>query len=198
MVMKIFGKYSIEGIEISDPSLRKYISLKPVLIPHSGARYANQQFKQVEMNIVERLIDKLMVTGHEGRKHKRTSGRNCGKKYKATKIVMKAFEIIERRTKRNPIEVLIRAIENAGPREDTTRIKYGGITYHVSVDISPKRRIDLALRFIANGAAKRAFGKKMRIYRALAEEIIAAYNYDTKTYSIAKKEEQERIAKSAR
>ena len=196
--MKLFGKYSTEGIEIRDPSLRKYISIKPVLIPHSGARYANQQFKQIEMNIVERLIDKLMVTGHEGRKHKRTSGRNCGKKYKAMKIVMKAFEIIEKRTKKNPVEVLIRAIENAGPREDTTRIKYGGITYHISVDISPKRRIDLALRFIANGAAKRAFGTKIKMHEALAEEIIAAYNYDTKTYSIAKKEEQERIAKSAR
>jgi len=196
--MKLLNLFSTEGVEIRDPSLRNYITLKPVLVPHSCGRHSNQQFKQVEMNIVERLIDKVMTTGHEGRVHRRTSGRNVGKKMLATKIVTKAFEIIEKRTKANPIQVLINAIENAGPREDTTRVKYGGIAYHISVDISPKRRVDLALRFITVGAAKRAFGTKTPIYTALAEEIIAAANRDTKCYSISKKEEQERVAKSAR
>lgn len=196
--MKLLNLFSTEGVEISDPSLRSYISLKPALAPHSGGRHANQQFKQVEMNLVERLIDKMMTTGHEGKVHRRSSGRNVGKKLLATKIVIKAFEAIEKRTKANPVQVLINAIENAGPREDTTRVRYGGVAYHISVDISPKRRVDLALRFITVGAAKRAFGTKTRIYQALAEEITAAANRDAKCYSVSKKEEQERVAKSAR
>jgi len=196
--MKLLNLFSAEGVEVRDPSLRGYITLKPMLAPHSGGRHGNQQFKQVEMNIVERLIDKLMTTGHEGRVHRRTSGRNVGKKQLTTRIVTEAFEAIEKRTKANPIQVLINAIENTGPREDTTRVKYGGIAYHISVDISPKRRVDIALRFITIGAAKRAFGTKTTIRNALAEEIIAAANKDTKCYSVSKKEEQERVAKSAR
>ncbi len=196
-MFKIFGLWSTDEVEVRDPSLRAYINLRPVLVPHTMGRHF-RQFGKAEVPIVERLINKMMVTGHEGKKHKRTSGRNTGKKILASKIVKEALQIVEKRTKKNPIQVLVDALVNAGPREETTRLKYGGIAYHQSVDVAPQRRLDMALRFIAIGAARQAFKSKKSIAQALADEIIAAANYDLKCYSISKKEEIERIAKAAR
>ena len=195
--IKIFGIWDTKDIEVGDPGLKGYINLKPVYVPHTCGRYT-VPFGKAKINIVERLINKLMVTGHEGKKHRRTSGRNCGKKQMTCNIVKEAFRIIEKKTGKNPIQVLVDALINAAPREETTRLKYGGIAYHQSVDISPQRRLDIALRFITVGAAKSAFRSKKSIEQALAEEILAAANYDIKRYSIAKKEEIERIAKAAR
>ncbi len=197
LMFKVFGLWSTEEVEVRDPSLRAYINLRPVLVPHTMGRHF-RQFGKAEVPIVERLINKMMVTGHEGKKHRRTSGRNTGKKILASKIVKEALQIVEKRTKKNPIQVLVDALINAGPREETTRLKYGGIAYHQSVDVAPQRRLDMALRFIAIGAARQAFKSKKSIAQALADEIIAAANYDLKCYSISKKEEIERIAKAAR
>ncbi len=196
-MFKVFGIWDTTEVEVRDPSLRAYINLRPVLVPHTMGRHL-RQFGKAEVPIVERLINKMMVTGHEGKKHKRTSGRNTGKKILASDIVKEALMIVEKRTKKNPIQVLVDALINAGPREETTRLKYGGIAYHQSVDVAPQRRLDLALRFIAIGAARQAFKSKKSIAQALADEIIAAANYDMKCYSISKKEEIERIAKAAR
>jgi small subunit ribosomal protein S7 len=196
--MQIFGIYDTSEVEVRDPGLKAYINLKPVYLPHSGGRHAKKPFGKSEISIVERLINRVAVTGHEGKKHKRISGRNTGKKHLTYKIVKEAFLIIEKKTKKNPVQLLVDALINAAPREDTTRIKYGGIAYHQSVDISPQRRLDLALRYIAVGAAKAAFRTKKSISQALAEEIMAAAKYDMKCYSISKKEELERIAKAAR
>jgi len=197
LMFKIFGLWDPTEVEVRDPSLKAYINLRPVLVPHTMGRHF-RQFGKAEVPIVERLINKMMVTGHEGKKHKRTSGRNTGKKILAANIVKEALMIVEKRTKKNPIQVLVDALINAGPREETTRLKYGGIAYHQSVDVAPQRRLDLALRFIAIGAARQAFKSKKSIAEALADEIIAAANYDLKCYSISKKEEIERIAKAAR
>ncbi len=196
-MFKIFGIWDTSEVEVRDPSLKAYINLKPVLVPHTMGRHT-KPFGKAEVNIVERLINKVMVTGHEGKKHKRTSGRNTGKKLLAASLVKEALMIVEKRTKKNPIQVLVDALINAGPREETTRLKYGGIAYHQSVDVAPQRRLDEALRFIANGAARQAFKSKKSYAEALADEIIAAANYDLKCYSIAKKEEIERVAKAAR
>ncbi len=197
LMFKIFGLWDPTEVEVRDPSLKAYINLRPVLVPHTMGRHF-RQFGKAEVPIVERLINKMMVTGHEGKKHKRTSGRNTGKKILASKIVKEALQIVEKRTKKNPIQVLVDALINAGPREETTRLKYGGIAYHQSVDVAPQRRLDMALRFIAIGAARQAFKSKKSIAEALADEIIAAANYDMKCYAISKKEEIERIAKAAR
>jgi small subunit ribosomal protein S7 len=196
-MFKVFGRWDTSEVEIRDPGLKAYINLKPFLVPHQCGRHV-KPFGKSELSLVERLINKVGVTGHEGKKHKRPSGRNVGKKQKAYNIVKEAFDIIDRKTKRNPIQVLVDAVTNASPREETTRIKYGGIAYHQSVDVSPQRRLDLALRFLAVGAARAAFKSKKSIAQCLAEEIIAAANYDIKCYSISKKEEIERISKAAR
>ncbi|MEM1627863.1 MAG: 30S ribosomal protein S7 [Desulfurococcaceae archaeon] len=185
--VKLFNKWSYDFVEIRDPSLKRYICLKPVYLPHTGGRHEHRRFGKAEVPIVERLINKLM-----------RPGRNMGKKHLAYNIVKKAFDIIYLKTGENPIQVLIRAIENTAPREETTRIMYGGITYHVSVDISPLRRIDLALRHLTEGARLKAFNNPLPIEEALAEEIILASNNDPKSYAVQKKEEIERIALSSR
>jgi len=185
--IKLFGKWDYEGIEIRDPSLKKYISLKPVYVPHTGGRHEHRRFGKAEVPIVERLINKLMFPG-----------RNTGKKHLAYNIVEKAFDIIYLKTRQNPLQVLVRAIENAAPREETTRIMYGGIVYHVAVDVAPQRRVDLALRFIAEGARLAAFNNPKPIEECLADEIMAAANNDPKSYAIQRKEEIERIALSSR
>jgi len=183
----LFGKWGFDGIEVRDPGLRRYISLKPVYIPHSMGRHEHKRFHKAEVNIVERLINNLM-----------RPGRNAGKKARAINVVRNAFEIIHLRTGRNPIEVLVRAVENAAPCEDTTRISYGGVVYHLAVDISPLRRVDLALRFLTEGARKASFNNPRSLEECLADELILAANGDLKSYAIAKRHEMERIARASR
>lgn len=197
-MFKVFGLWDVSEVQVRDQGLKAYINVKNIYLPHTGGRHAKKAFGKSEISIVERLINRIGVTGHEGKKHKRISGRNTGKKHLQYKIVKEAFTIIEKNTKKNPVQVLVNALINAAPREDTTRIKYGGVAYHQSVDIAPQRRLDLALRFITVGAAKASFRKKRPIANAVADEITAAANYDMKCYSISKKEELERIAKAAR
>ena len=185
--IKLFDKWSWEGIEIRDPSLKKYISLKPTYLPHSGGRHEHKRFGKAEVNIVERLINRLMYPGKNG-----------GKKMMAYNIVRNTFDIIYLETKENPIQVFVRAVENSAPREETTRIMYGGIVYRVSVDVSSQRRVDLAIRFITEGARECAFGNVKPIEQCLAEEILLAARNDPQSYSIKQKEEIERIALSSR
>ncbi|MGB9779127.1 MAG: 30S ribosomal protein S7, partial [Candidatus Bathyarchaeales archaeon] len=135
--VKLFEKWSFRDIQVRDLGLQRYISLKPMVLPHSMGRHEHKRFRKANVNIVERLVNNLM-----------RPGKNAGKKAKAMNIVRQAFEIIHLRTGKNPIEVLVRAVENSAPCEDTTRISYGGIVYHLSVDVSPQRRVDLALRNI--------------------------------------------------
>jgi small subunit ribosomal protein S7 len=201
MEFKYFEKWGIEGVEIRDLGLAKYIQLEPRVGLHQGGKQARKQFGKAEVPIVERLINKIMRSGPGvrklGGKLIRSAGA-CGKKYKAYNSVKKAFEIIEQRSGKNPIQVLIQALQNSAPREETTRISYGGITYHLAVDSAPQRRLDIALKNIADGAFATSFGSKKSIEECLADELILAANYDMKSYAVARKEEAERIAKGAR
>lgn len=185
--LKLFSKWSYKNVVVLDPSLKKYISLKPVVIPHTAGRHAHRRFGKAEVPIVERLINRMM-----------RKAKNLGKKHLAYNIVKTAFDLIHIKTKENPLQVFVRAIENAAPREETTRIMYGGIVYHVAVDISPMRRVDLAIRHISEGAYLCSFRSVKPIEECLADEIIAAANYDSKSYAIQRKEEIERIALSSR
>ena len=139
--IKLFQKWSFKEITVKDIGLQRYLNLTPMVAPHSMGRHEHQRFRKAKVNIVERLINGLM-----------RSGRNAGKKAKATNIIKEAFEIINLRTGKNPIDILVQAVENASPCEDTTRISMGGVVYHLSVDVAPQRRIDLALRHITDGA----------------------------------------------
>ncbi len=197
-MIKAFNRWDTEGIKIEDPGLVNYICLDPKIVPRTGARYAGRQFHKSRTFIVERLINKVMVAGHKGKKHLRSSGHNTGKKDKAYKAVLKAFEIIERKLKVNPLEVLAYAVENAAPREEILSIEYGGARYPKAVEVAPQRRVDLALRYMAQGAYANSFNKKTPVYDTLANEIIEAYKGSIKSKAIAKKRDTERQAASSK
>ncbi len=184
---KLFDKWESTEVEVRDIGLQRYINITPVILPYSGGKHARQQFNKSNQHIVERLINKMMLSEH-----------NTGKKMTTYKIVSGAFDIINKKTKENPIQVLVNAIINAGPREETVRLKYGGIAVPKAVDSAPQRRVDIALKLIAQGAQKSAFKSRRPIEETLANELIAAANYDVKSYSINKKEGKERVAKAAR
>jgi len=184
---RLFGRWRLDEVEVKDPGLKRYICLKPMLVPHSGGRHEHRRFGKAEVNVVERLANMLMRPGPNG-----------GKKSKALKIVKNALEIIYLRTGQNPIQVLVKAIENSAPREDVTKLSYGGIVYFKAVDISPQRRLDLALRHLAQGARETCFRSRKTPEEALAEEIIAAAENDSRSFAIRRKNELERIAYSSR
>ena len=191
----LFRKWDLTKIDIKDPGLKNVISLKQETIPLSFGRSALKRFNKAEVNIVERLINKL---AHFGKKYAKNTGRMGGKKIHAINTVKAAFEIVHLKTGKNPVEILIRAIENSAPNEDTTRIVYGGTVYHVSVDVAPLRRIDLALRFIAEGVRDATFSNPKAIEENLAEHLILAAAYDMSAPSVKKKNELERIAMASR
>jgi small subunit ribosomal protein S7 len=199
--MKVFDKWETNEVKISDPSLVNHISLDTTLVPHSFGRAISRKEGKESISIVERLINKVMRSGQGKRKlsGKYIRGRgSCGKKLQAIDIIEDAFKIVERETKQNPVQVLVRAIENSGPREDITRIKRGGVSYTVSVDVSPQKRVDESLKNIALAAFSQSFNKKVSASEALAKEIILASSEDNSSFSIKRRDEVERIAKSSR
>jgi len=196
--MKIFNKYDMSSIKVNDPGLQRYINLNPLLVPKTVGKYSNNRFWKSKYNIVERLMNKIMVPGHRGKKHKITSGHNTGKGVKSYNIVIETFNIIEKKLNKNPVEVFVKAVENAAPREEITTIEYGGAKYPQAVEVAPQRRVDLALRYMVQGSYQRGFNKKIKIQDALSDEIIKAYNIDHGSAAIAKKLELERQADSSR
>jgi len=196
--IKAFDRWGTENIKVSDAGLVDYINLNPKIVPKTGARYVGQKFHKSQTFIVERLINKMMVTGHKAKKHFKTSYPFSGKGSKAYDIVKKTFEIIEQKTKKNPIEVFVKALENAAPREEVIAIEYGGARYPKAVECAPQRRIDLVLRLMTQGAFHKAFNSKKDIISSLADEIIAAYNMSNASNAISKKLELERQADASR
>ena len=199
MEIKIFNRWDMQGVQVNDAGLRNYINLKPVLIPRTFGRHAKSQFHKSQLNIIERLVNHMYVPGHRGKKHLLSSGKVSGKTFTAYKNLKKTFEILEERTKKNPVEVLVRAIENAALREEITSFQVGGIIVRKAVITSPQRRIDLALRLTVQGAYQKSVGKPKKFSQALADEILAAYNYDAQnSHAIREKERIEREAGGAR
>jgi small subunit ribosomal protein S7 len=96
------------------------------------------------------------------------------------------------------LKVFVKAIENGSPRDEVTAIEYGGARYPQAVDVSPRRRVNLVLRFIINGAYDKAFNKKATITESLAKEIMAAAENSSESYAISKKNDIEKQADAAR
>ena len=196
--LKMLGRWPVEGIAVKDPGLARYITVKAVHVPRTGAGYAKQKFYKSKITIVERLMNKLMIAGHKGKKHTITSYTLTGKAMNAFKLVQQVFEIIEQKTKQNPIKVLVEAVENAAPREEIVSIEYGGARYPKAVDCSPQRRIDLSLRYFVQGSMAKSFNNKKTFAEALAEEITHAFSRSPSSQAISKKLELERQAESSR
>jgi len=198
--IRLFNRWSFEGIEVKDLSLQNYVNLTPLVIPHTGGKHQHKRFWKTEhISIVERFINKIMTPGLVGKHIKgRGSSHNMGKKQKIIRIIYNAFAIIENKTGDNPIQVLINAVENCAPREETTRISLGGISYQQAVDISPQRRVDLALKLIVQGTVGLAYNNVKTIDELFASELILASRNDTNSRAVKRKDELERVAISDR
>jgi len=183
----LFDKYDMKEVEVIDPGLKKYINLFPILVPHSGGTHSNQRFGNQEVSIIEKLINSLM------RREEYT-----GKKAKCYNKIKEAMDIIHDKTDNNPVQVLVDAIENSAPKEETTQITYGGISVPKAVDVSPIRRLSIAVGNNTKGAVKASYKNKKDISECLAEELMKAANGDRNSYAVSKKEEIERMAQSAR
>ncbi len=181
----LFQRWSVDDIEYGDPSTERYITVTP--IAHTMGRHADKQFKKSEISIVERLINRLMQTDE-----------NTGKKQLTTSLVRDAFDTIHDRTGEHPVQILVEAIENTAPREETVRLKYGGISVPKAVDISPQRRVDQSLKFIAEGVHSDSFKSETDAATAVAQQLTGAANNDVSTYAVNQKEEKERVAAAAR
>ncbi len=109
-------------------------------MPHTAGRYQVKRFRKALCPIVERLCNSLMM-----------HGRNNGKKLMTVRIVKHCFEIIHILTGENPLKILVDAIRNSGPREDSTRIGRAGTVRRQAVDVSPLRRVNQALCLLCTG-----------------------------------------------
>ncbi|MCL5976303.1 MAG: 30S ribosomal protein S7 [Candidatus Parvarchaeota archaeon] len=194
--IKLFGKYSFEGVVVNDAGLKNIISLKPVIVPKTSGRLSQQRLARARMNIVERLISHLMVPGHRGKKHLRTSKLMSGRFSTTSNLVENAFDLISK-DGLNPLQVLVKAIENSAPREEVMTLLIGGQRLAKQVDTAPIRRVDLALRWIAEGTYQSsATGKKAD--RALYEILTQAANNQDIAFPISKRIDTERQAASSR
>jgi len=182
----VLAKYDMSSIKIEDKGLERYINLETENI-YLGGVYSNKLFAKSKIPIVERLINNVMRTEQY-----------TGKKIKAYKVVKATFEIIDKKTKSNPIQAFIDALQNTAPKEETTRLRFGGISVPKAVDVAPQRRLDIALRNICKGSVAASHKNKKSIEACLADEIIKSSKNDVASFAVAKKNDVERVAKSAR
>ena len=96
-----------------------------------------------------------------------------GKKLLAQKLVYEAFDVINEKTKKDPLEVFKQAVENASPLLELRPKRIGGATYQVPVEVKGERRLTLAIRWILE-QAKSKKGKPMS--EKLSQELIDAAN----------------------
>ncbi len=185
-------------VEVKDPGLKKYINLRPVVLPKTSGRYGTVSIHKSKMNVVERFINKLFVPGHKGKKHKLTSGHVVGNYQKVFKSMKEAFEIIERRTKKNPIQILVTAVENGALYEEVMGYRLGGIIARKAVVVSPQRRLDVSLRLIAQDIFSKTFQSRKTLAQAIADELIEIANNDQRSNVIRERMRIEREAEGAR
>jgi small subunit ribosomal protein S7 len=183
----VFGKWDATDVVCDDPGLAPYINLQTIGTPHSGGRHANEYFGKANLSIIERFINNLM-----------RSGKFSGKKQHCAKAFENALDTISEKTGANPLQNFIDAIKEAAPCEEITRIKMGAVSQPKAVDSSPMRRIDIALRNLSVGCASATAKSKKSLTEGIVSEITKAAQGDVSSYSVAKRDEVERIASSAR
>lgn len=198
--IKFFNKWSFDNITIKDPTLENYINLKPIIIPHSSGRHEHKRFwKSSKVSVIERFANRMLSPGFIGSKIKgHKSSYNSGKKSKLLSSLKNAFTLIELNTGENPIQILVNAIVNTAPREETTKIAMGGISYASAVDVAPQRRVDLALKYLAQALGTATHSSERSFAENLSQELISAANNSQESRAVKRKDEIERIAVSAR
>jgi small subunit ribosomal protein S7 len=183
----VFGKYDATEVVCRDPGLAPYINLSTVGVPHTGGRHANAWFGKAKLSVVERFTNKLMRTG-----------KYTGKKMGALKAFEAALDSMAQRSGENPLQAFVDAICYAAPMEEITRIKFGAVSQPKAVDSSPSRRLDVALGNLAKGAQQGTSKSKRTLTQCIINELTKASVGDVTSFAVAKKEEVQRIAASAR
>jgi len=194
----LFNRWSTDGVQVNDVGLKNKINLKPVIVPRSGGKYAPISFHKNDMNIVERFINRLYVPGHKGKKHQIASGECVGQSIVVMTAVKKAFELIEKQTNKNPVQVLVDALINAAPFEEVAAYRLGGIIARKAIVVSPQRRLDLALRLVTQDIFRSTFRNKTTLAEAMAKELVSIASNDPKTRAIMERTRLEKEAEGAR
>ncbi len=196
--IKLFNRWDMASVVVSDPGLGSIMNTDPIIYPKTGGKFASEYLHKNKMNVVERFINKMMVPGHKGKKHKYTSGRCPASTQAIMKSLIKAFEIIEKKTNQNPVQILVKAIENAALNEEITAYRMGGTIARQAVTVSPRRRLDMSLRHLTQGIYKLKFNRKTPLPNIMADELIAASNNDSKSFAIMERSRAEKEAEGAR
>merc|ERR1719331_85579 len=188
--VKLFQRWTFDDLEVTDLSLQDYIGVKhksAQYLPHSAGRWSKVRFRKAQCPIIERMTCSLMM-----------HGRNNGKKLLAVRVMKHTLEIIHLLTDLNPIQVVVNAIINGGPREDSTRVGSAGVVRRQAVDVSPLRHVNQAIYLIATGTRNSAFRNIKSIAECLADEIMNCAKESSNSFAIKKKDEIERVAKANR
>jgi small subunit ribosomal protein S5e len=193
---KLFGRWDMDKLLCAEISLVDYIKNTParfgtfsgIYVPHTAGRYQTKRFRKALCPIVERMACSLMM-----------HGRNNGKKLKAVRVIKQALEIVALlNPDSNPVQVLIDAVKNGGPREDSCKVGSSGTVRRQAVDVSPIRRVNYSIWLITTGARLAAFRNIKSIAECLADEISNCAKESSNSYAIKKKDEIERVAKANR
>jgi len=117
-----------------------------------------------------------------------------GKKNTAEKLIYSSFDILDKRQKdKSPIEIFKAAIENVQPQIETRSRRVGGATYQVPVEVSPRRKQALAIRWIIDAARRR---NENTMIDRLAGELLDASS--KRGASIKKNEDTRKMAEANR
>ncbi len=114
-----------------------------------------------------------------------------GKKSAAESIVYGAFDLMEQKTKQDPLKLFLEAIENVKPMVEVRSRRVGGATYQVPVEVRPARRQALAIRWLVDTSRKRS--ENTMVERLSAELLDAANNRGT---AVKKREDTHRMAEA--
>ncbi len=116
-----------------------------------------------------------------------------GKKSVATRLIYNAFDIIQEKTKKAPLEVFLAALKNASPIMEVKPRRVGGATYQVPMEVSPERQFALATRWLI--AASRSRSGRSFSEKLAAELMDAANNLGS---AVRKREETHKMAEANR
>ena len=183
----VFSKWDASEVTCSDPGIAPYINLTTIGMPLSGGRHANQWFGKQRLSLIERFTNGLMRRGP-----------NSGKKSTTVSALRDALDIIHDRTGDNPLQTLIDAVVNSAPCEGITRIRFGANSQPKAAEVSPSRRVDVAIRNLTTGATGATIKSKRSLTQCIVNEVMKAAEGDVSSFAVAKREETERIAASAR
>tara|TARA_B100001996_G_scaffold331176_1_gene279715 strand:- start:986 stop:1621 length:636 start_codon:yes stop_codon:yes gene_type:complete len=183
----VFGKWDAAEVTCDDPGIAPYINLTTIGVPLSGGIHANQWFGKQRLSLIERFTNGLMRRGP-----------NSGKKGATVSAMNKALDTIHDRTGENPLQILVNAVVNSAPCEGITRIRFGATSQPKAVDVSPSRRVDMAIRNLTQGATSATVKSKRNLTQCIVNEVLKAAEGDVSSFAVSKREETERIAASAR